>query len=365
MGGARMLHQWTRSVRSFVPDLHGHQCKTLTLMAVSMCRAGLCQVTRMALEAPSAAKRASVRRRFERFLGNDRIDPVSISMQLVRSLMNSWTHRTIRLFIDETAMGPWLKCMKVSVGYAGRAVPLAWICYEPGKLPASQPEIVEILLRQVNQCLPEEATVVLMADRGLSWPLLIDLSCEFGWEYLLRVQGQTKIMHDDGRRHRMDRLTPRKGARWLGAALVFQDAGWRRCNVVACWRPDRAEPWLLVTSLPARLKRCKEYQSRMWQEQAFRDEKSHGFYWQRSRVRRADHADRLLLAMLLATWMTIMAGVELIRRDKRALVEVTSRPSLSVFQLGYRAWTHLTTPPMPRGPTPTLDPSLAERKSVG
>jgi hypothetical protein len=229
MGAARMLSSWTRSVRSLVPDLHGHQLKTLTLMALSMCCSGLCQITRMVLDAPVPVKIASTRRRFERFLANDRVDPVQISMQLARSLMQPWQGQTIRLFIDETALGPWL----------------------------------------------------------------------------------------------------------------------------------------LVTSLPAQLKRCKEYRSRMWQEEAFRDEKSHGFHWQRSRVRRTDHADRLLLVMLLATWMTIIVGAELIRRGQRALVEATSRASLSVFQLGYRAWTHLKQPLLPRGPTIQLDPVHADQKSVG
>jgi hypothetical protein len=365
MGAARMLHQWTRSVRSLVPDLHGHQLKTLTLMALSMCCSGLCQITRMVLDAPVPVKIASTRRRFERFLANDRVDPVQITMQLARSLMQPWQGQTIRLFIDETALGPWLLCMKVSVGYRGRALPLAWVCYEPGKLPATQPEIVELLLRQMYQCLPRDAKVVLMADRGLSWPLLIDLCEAFGWEYLLRVQGQTMVKHADGTRHRIDRFTPRRGSQWLGRASIFQDAGWRRSNIVAVWERDRSEPWLLVTSLPARLKRCNEYRSRMWQEEAFRDEKSHGFHWQRSRVRRADHADRLLLVMLLATWMTIIVGAELIRRGQRALVEATSRPSLSVFQLGYRAWCHLKSCMMPRGPTLQVDPASATQKCVG
>ena len=76
------------------------------------------------------------------------------------------------------------------------------------------------------------------------------------------------------------------------------------------------------------------------------------------------HAKRLLLVMLLAMWMTISMGAELIRQGKRALVEATSRASLSIFQLGYRAWTHLKQPLLPRGPTIQLDPVLADQKSV-
>jgi len=370
MGAAWMLRHWAHRVRSLVPDLHGHQAKTLALMAWSMCCSGGCQITTMALTAPTRALIASTRRRFERFLANPRIDVASGSITLAKALLSNFRGpvrgrgrgRRITLLLDETALGPWLLCMKVSVAYRRRALPLAWTCYRPGALPIPQPEIVELVLRQAAQCLPpdQEVTVVLMADRGLSWPLLIDLCRELGWHYLLRVQEQTAVRMNRGPSHPMGSLASRRGESFCGRGEVFRAAGWRESNIVAVWESAESEPWLLITDLPPRLKRCKEYRRRMWQEEAFRDEKSHGFNWQRSRVREPDHADRLLLVMLLATWMVIAAGADLIDRAARRAVECTSNATLSVFQLGYRWWRYIAAARCQRPP-----PLALSQESVG
>lgn len=363
MGAARMLQTWTRTVGRWLPDAHGHQVKTLALMAWSMCCAGLCQTTIMALAAPGKAKVASTRRRFERWLANSRVEVASIAVALSKALLAHWSGQTVKLFVDETALGPWLCCMKVSVGYRRRALPLAWVCYVPGQLPIPQPEIVEVLLRQAGVCLPKTVEVVLMADRGLSWPLVVDLCRELGWHYLLRVQGHTAVQRSGCPTVTMGRLASRPGQQWSGSGAVFRAAGWRITNMVACWEAGEHEPWLLITDLPPRRKRCSEYRQRMWQEEAFRDEKSHGFCWQRSCVRQPDHADRLLLALLLAMWMAIAAGTELIETHRRDLVETTARPSLSVFQLGYRWYRFIMFGHSIRSPTLWLLPN--EEKSVG
>jgi hypothetical protein len=360
MGAAWMLHHWAHRVRLLVPQLHGHQVKTLALMAWSMCSSGGCRVTTMTLAAPTSAQRASTRRRFERFLANDRIDVAGSAVDLGRALLQNFRGRTITLMLDETALGPWLNCMKVSVGYERRALPLAWTCYLPGRLPIPQPQIVELVLRQAALCVPANTRVVLMADRGLSWPSVIDLCRELGWDYLLRVQRQTSVRLQGGPTQRADQLVQRGGPACGTRGEVFQTAGWRACNIVAWWPRDQHEPWLLVTSLPPRRCRCAEYRRRMWQEESFRDEKSHGFGWQRSRVREPDHADRLLLVMQLAMWMVIAAGVDLVRRGARTLVECTSTATLSIFQLGYRWWRYIA----PAGRAPPITLTLLA-KSVG
>lgn len=358
MGAARMLHQWTHRVRRLVPDWHGHQAKSLAVMAWSLCRAGDCRTTWMALSTPTEAKGASVRRRFERFLSNPRLDITTGAISLGQAMLAGFGGRSrrITLLLDETALGPWLLCMKVSLAYRGRALPLAWPCYRQGQLPIPQPQIVELVLRQAALCLPRQASVVLMADRGLSWPLVIDLCGELGWNYLLRVQEHTGVHLSDGRAIRMGALASGPGRTFLGSGEVFRAAGWRETNIVATWKKGEHERWLLITDLPPRPGRCDDYRRRMWQEESFRDEKSHGFNWQRSRVREPDHANRLLLVMMLATWMVTAAGSMLIKRGWRALVETTSHASLSIFQLGYRWWKRLARDNLPRNPTLRLNP---------
>jgi len=129
----------------------------------------------------------------------------------------------------------------------------------------------------------------------------------------------------------------RRGARWLGPGVeVFKKAGWREANVVATWERCCREPWLLASDLPATFMRCRNYCKRAWCEQLHRDEKSHGFNWQLSRVRDPGHAERLVLVMALATLLCLSPGTRLIKRGLRKLLEPTRRRLLSVFQLGLR-----------------------------
>jgi hypothetical protein len=141
-------------------------------------------------------------------------------------------------------------------------------------------------LGRVARCLPKGVAVdvTLLADRGLSWPTLLDCCVHVGWHYVLRVQGSVRVRTAAAEQSARD-LAPAKGDRWFGEGVsVFKKAGWRKANVVACWEPACKEPWLLVTDRPATFARCRGYCRRTWCEQLHRDEKSQGFNWQRSLV---------------------------------------------------------------------------------
>jgi hypothetical protein len=118
------------------------------------------------------------------------------------------------------------------------------------------------LLRQVKGCLPPAASVVLLADRGLAWPLLVDWCQQHGWHYVLRLQSQTRVCLPDGTSCSARDLAPRRGRRWLGEAEVFKKAGWRGANGGATWERGMTEPWLLLTDQRASLRHCRTYGKR-------------------------------------------------------------------------------------------------------
>jgi hypothetical protein len=140
----------------------------------------------------------------------------------------------------------------------------------------------------------------------------------------------------DGTEKRVDELAGRPGCSWMGDAKVFKKAGWREGRVVAHWQKGCKEPWLLLSDLPASFARCRGYCKRNWCEQTHRDDKSHGFNWQASLVRRPAHAQRLLLAMALATLLAISLGTWVLKRGLRRVLESTRTRKLSIFQLGLR-----------------------------
>lgn len=362
MSAADMVRQWQRTVNlNLLPDLHGHQAKALALFSWTMALAGSCCAGTIASLAPAGAtKPASVRRRMERVLANGRLDAVAAMLQLARSIMRDWGGgRRLLLILDETPKGNDLRCMRLSVAYHKRSVTLLSICYPPDRPPMKIPRLVRWMLRQAAACLPDGASVTLLADRGLCWPTVIRQCRRLGWHYLMRLQGDTRVRLPDGTERAVAELAPRRGTRWLGQDVrVFKKARWLRANVVAVWEAPCKEPWLLVTDHPASYDACcRGYCKRTWCEESHRDEKSHGLNWQRSQVNDPDHAQRLVLLMALASLLCIATGAGAIRRGlRRRFFEPRTRRLNSVFQLGRRCLEYAVTHEQPLLPLPALPP---------
>jgi Transposase DDE domain len=336
-----LIKVWQRSVKEhLLPDVHGHQAKSLAAFSLALLWAAHCHSGRLEVAVPGRAQPASARRRLERLLANRRLHADRALQQLARVVLDCCAGRLLLLLVDETPQGNRLRCLKVSLAYRGRALPLQAVCYRPGELPEPLPRLLWKLLRRLARCRPKGAEVLLLADRGLSWPLLLDLCRQLGWHYLLRVQGSTRLRLADGREYALEQLAPRPGRHWTGSGQVFKKAGWRPANVVATWEQGSKEPWLLITDLPASLGRCRQYLKRGWTEQLFRDEKSQGFRWGQSRVSDPGHALRLVLLLALASVLALSVGTWVVKRGLRHYLESRRHRLLSYFQLGLRWLEH-------------------------
>jgi Transposase DDE domain len=344
VGASEMVRQWRHGLNQLLPGLHGHLLNALAAFSLAMALAGHCHSGRLAAVAPSPGARVGSRqRRWERLLSNRRLRPSEAMGALARSVLPSLgagrARRRVVLTLDETpgGTGGRLRCMKLCAAYRKRVVPLAFECYPAYRPPVPMPRLLYRLLRRAARSLPGGVEVTLLADRGLSWPSLLDCCAALGWHYVLRLQRDTRVRVAGGVVKAAWELAGWRGARWFGAGVgVFKDAGWREANVAATWERGCREPWLLVTDLPATLARCRNYCKRAWCEQTHRDEKGHGFNWQLSRVRDPSHAARLVLVMALATLLCLSLGTHCIKRGLRKLLEPTRRRLLSVFQLGLR-----------------------------
>jgi hypothetical protein len=176
MSAAEMVRQWQQTVKlDLLCTLHAHQAKTLGLLSWTMALAGSCCAGAIAPLAPAGkTKPSSVRRRMERLLSNARLDAVEAMLELTRSILRDWSGRKLLLILDETPKRNDLRCMRLSVAYRKRSVTLLSVCYLPDHPQLSgrsmpMPKLIRWMLRQVAACLPEDATVTLLADRGLCW----------------------------------------------------------------------------------------------------------------------------------------------------------------------------------------------------
>ena len=332
-----IIRDWRSTVAHvLVPDLHGHLAKALADLSWAIALGGSCQAGQLASHVPTLAQPASGRRRQERLLANAHLRPRLAQRQLTRGLLQHWTGHTILLLLDETPKGNDLRVLNIRVGYRHRALPLAAVCYRLNALPQPQPQLVRSLLRQVHGCLPPDAHVVLLADRGLAWPLLVDWCQEHGWHYVLRLQSSTKVRFPDGSERTVAELAPRRGRRWLGEAEVFKKAGWRGANVVATWERGMAEAWLLLTDERASLRHCRVYGKRTWVEESHRDDKSAAFHWEKSQVDDPVHALRLLLLIALAMVLAASQGTVVLKGGHRHALDPHRLRRLSIVQLGLR-----------------------------
>lgn len=342
MRAVEILRGWCRVVKGeLLPGLHGHQAKALAAVSFGMAVARSCGSGRVSAAVPGRARAASVRRRVERLVANGRVRADRAQAELARSVLGRWSGRRVVLILDETPQGGAgdpLRCMRVSAGYRKRAVPLAWECYPPERPPVAMPRLLWRLLARVARCLPPGCDVTLLADRGLSWPVVLDCCRLLGWHYVLRLQGSARVRLAGGAEAAARDLAPRRGAAaWCGSGvLVFKKAGWRAADVTAVWERRCREPWLLASDRPAGYARCRAYAKRAWCEHLHRDEKSHGLDWRRSRVRDPARARRLLLAVALATLLALSLGTRALKRGLRRVLESARRRKLSVFQLGLR-----------------------------
>jgi hypothetical protein len=358
MRATAILREWTATVQSTLPGHSDHLAASLALFSLACCLAGSCWGTDASLHACCGVKPASRRRRWERLLADDGFDPHEAQDRLARALLAAPASGPARLILDETSIGnDRLRCMMVSLVWRKRALPLAWRCY-PHPAPEGSPALPEVvagLLDQVAAAVPEGREVFLLTDRGLSWPDTIRLARRHGWKVVARLQGQTRVRPVGGEESRADELIRRGGRARSVEADVFKDAGWLRGWAVACWPAECKEPWLLFSDEPDAARALRQYAGRMRIEEQFRDLKSHGLCWQKSRLRRPERMERLLVILALALLAMATSGVRLIKLGRRGDLTPQRRLVWSQVRLGLcwlRTW--LTQDLPPRMPPPRL-----------
>src|SRR5829696_1686939 len=166
---------WTEEVGRLVSGATVWQQRGLAVFSLGMAAAQRCGLARVATVVPGLATAPSTTRRFERLLANERLDVRRARGAIGAAVLEQARGQTVWLALDETPQGhtvdgPRLVMLALRLVYRERAIPLAWACYRPGEAPAPLPALVTTLVAEVAAWMPPRTRVVLMTDRGLSWP---------------------------------------------------------------------------------------------------------------------------------------------------------------------------------------------------
>ncbi|MBI5957475.1 MAG: transposase [Chloroflexi bacterium] len=331
-----IVYQWMEQIARYVPGLGKWQVKGLALFSLGVIWAEHSALTKVAEKLGRFGGPDSLERRFQRWLSNPRLDLMLCLKGWVRWVTSAYDHSRVVLLVDETKLGAHLSVMMVGLAYQQRCIPLVWRCY---RTHDGQVQLIGEMLAFIAAVGVFAYPPLVQADRGIGTsPALCQAVADLGWRYLFRVQNHTQVLTRQGQYVPLWRLVHRPGQQWFGHGVVFKKRGRLRAYVHVLWAPGQAEPWCLVANDPLTL--GEHYTLRVWQEEGFRDLKSGGWQWQRSRVWQPDHAERLILVLALAYAWTLTYGTlalhspDLLRRVTRG-----ARKRFSIFRCGLRLLT--------------------------
>src|SRR5512145_523735 len=221
-----------------------------------------------------------------------------------------WQGTHLALALDATTLGQRFVVLAISVVYRGGAIPVAWVSLPAGATHVWRRE-GRRLLRHLRPALPPGWTVIVLADRGLYAPWLFRRITRLGWHPFLRIntggsfrpQGQVRGVS-------LKTLVPEPGTTWQGTGIAFKGRHRQlHCTLLACWEAGYKDPWLILTDLPPEASAACWYGLRAWIEQGFKITKRAGWQWQRTHMTKPERAERLWLAVAVATlWLLSVGG---------------------------------------------------------
>jgi hypothetical protein len=226
-------------------------------------------------------------------------------------VVEGWRSQQLALALDATTLGQRFTVLAVSVLYRGCAVPVAWKVLQATEAHAWEPEW-KTLLSHFREVVPSAWHVIVLADRGLYAKWLFQAITALGWHPLLRINTQGKY-RPQGWYHwvALQDVVTQVNQRWQGRVTVFKNAPGRlECTLLACWGEGHTDPWLVVTDLPPEAADVCWYGLRAWIEQGFKRIKRGGWQWQYTRMDNPARAERLWLAVAIATWWLLSVGGE-------------------------------------------------------
>ncbi len=315
---------WKETVSRAFPHLSRPQASVLALWSYGMVLAKACGITLVSatLALQLGGKEASLVQRLREWCygaadkkGAHRreVEVRTCFAPLLRWLLSWWPIQEPRLVfaLDATTLSDRFTVLAISVLYRGCAIPVAWKVVVAGAKGTWQPYWKD-LLTLLGGCVPAEWLVLVLSDRGLYAPWLYQQIMVLGWHPFLRInhQGNFRPLGQDTFRP-LSSLLPKVGCAWCGEVICFSEPKSRlRCTLLARWEDRYHEGWLVVTDLVPTSTAVAWYGMRSWIECGFKDCKRGGWQWHQTKMTDPARAERLWLAIAVATLWVVSVGGE-------------------------------------------------------
>ena len=316
------LYQWRQQIAAHFPNLSQPVVMGLALWSLGMLIVRSCSLTAIADWWASQGGQSfnTVRERLrdtyreasaKAGTHRQQLDVTTCWGPWLNWVLEGWTGTQLAVALDATTLGAQFVILTISVVYRGCAVPILWKILRAGMKHPWKPEW-EALLKALRGRLPATWTVIVLADRGLYAKWLFEAITSLGGHPLLRVNANGTFRPEGWYHRRAFRtFVPAVGRRWAGRGIAFSASKTRlACTLLARWEAGHEDPWLILTDVPPQAADACWYGLRAWIEQGFKKIKRGGWQWQYTRMTDPDRAERLWLAMAIATWWLLAVGGE-------------------------------------------------------
>ncbi len=144
--------------------LKGHM-RTLAGMVAGIVASERTSLPRLALKTPDSTNPQSRTKRFERFLRNESTTFEAFYEPFARKLVSDLSKEGAPLLVvfDSSSVGRGCAALMASVLYGKRALPLAWTVRKGKKGHLSGADH-RLLLRRIQQIIPEKASAIFLGD---------------------------------------------------------------------------------------------------------------------------------------------------------------------------------------------------------
>lgn len=211
--------------------------------------------------------------------------------------------QTIILQLDQSHINDTNEVLMLSVRLRKRALPVAWrVRSTQGNIGFG---IQKELLNSVCSWLPENAKIMLAADRFYGTAALVGWCQEALWSYRIRLKGNLTLSHEDGEITTGDVVT-RLAPGIVGAELYGSGV---KTNIGVLHEKGHKEPWIIAMDAAPNIYTTLDYGMRWGIESMFSDMKSRGFGLMQSHIQKPDRLERLILIMSLALYWAVSCGM--------------------------------------------------------
>jgi len=321
MSHQKPIYKWIETVSTHMSHLSKPQATVLALWSYGMVLARSCALSAVVLMlAPLLKSQDNTLRQRLRLWYYDaedkpgdkrqQLDVSSCFTPLLRWIMRGWESVQLAIALDATTLADRFVVLAISVVYRGCAIPVAWAVL-PANVPHAWRDEWIRLLSLLKPAIADTMTVIVLADRGLYARWLFEHIRSLDWHPFLRINVRAKF-RPTGYYHFywLSDLVAQVGKSWRGYGTAFSTPECRlECTLLARWEEGYEEAWLILTDLPPEAADACWYGLRAWIEQGFKITKRGGFQWQRTRMTDPRRAERLWLAVAVATlWLLSVGG---------------------------------------------------------